>query len=252
MSLFAGSRWRGPNCHGMHKAWAPRPGHYWDGLTRSEHVPNPQPLIHRRRLFEAAERGDWSELFQLLDDSQERTLNMVSPESSSMHTLLHLAALGNAPVGVVENLLAKGHLRAHRCANGERPVDIARRLGHERLGSLLQPPRQRSIPDSKLAGLEQQFHQFIRKEVGTPQRTPRLPPLELLLELDEPTMIFPVPYMGGIFEYRMQQVAFPCFYSTQEDWILLARINIHMFQGSEARHVITPLGSVLMAEPIID
>lgn len=232
---------------------APRlPGFYWDGIIHPDSVPNPAALQNRRRLFKAAERHDWAGVLEILEGSNERTLNMVCPECPSWYTVLHHAAAGNADTEVIEKLQPWHPLRSMRCAAGERPVDIALRLGHHQLEPLLMPELKQQISEQKLAGLEQQLHKFILEETGPRGAAMRLPPLEVLLELEDPMMTFMVPYMGGGFSYRLQKVDFPLGWMTTEEWVLPTRHHIHMFQGSEARYVVTTHGWVLLAEPFVE
>lgn len=210
---------------------------------------------HRRRLFDAAEQGDWPDMWSLLEQSKERTLNIVRPGCRSWYTLLHHAAARNAPAQVVEELLAKGHFRSIRCAAGARPMDLARRHGNETLIPLLEPPLKHRVPEQTLAALEEHFHAVIRETAESSFRrlkpnALRLPPLEVLLEHDNPTMTFLVPYMFGGFVFRLQPLEFPVAADyTEERWVLLTRSYCRILDGEELdRRVITPLGSVLMTK----
>ncbi|WP_327072191.1 hypothetical protein OG196_00755 [Kitasatospora purpeofusca] len=70
---------------------------------------------------------------------------------------LHQAARHNAPTEVVERLLAAGAWRTLRSADGERPVDLATRLGREALVPILHP-----VPEVDLRAMEHLLHALIR------------------------------------------------------------------------------------------
>ncbi len=224
----------------------------WDGMTVAKMM-TPESADYRHRLFSSAEAGDWPELFELLAQRDERnagyTINAVRPNDSTWYTFLHYAALANAPGEVAEKLLSKGHFRSIRCAAGERPVDLAKRLGHAHLLPLLEPTRKHDIPEEKLAPIQDQFHQLISEELSSFDRQHlRLPPLEVLLERDDLTMTFFLPSKFGGFVFRLQQVARPeGFDSTRNDWVLLAK-NFDRMGDTEYFYVVTRYGYQLMSK----
>ena len=235
----------------------------WDGITRSENL-DPDYVPHRHHLFDAAERHDWPGMFGLLAEwKKDRhinlygniNINIVRPDDPSWYTLLHHAALGNAPTEVVEELLSLGHFRSVRCAAGERPVDIARGLGHRHLIPLLEPEVLHPVTDEKLTALQHHFHQLIL-ENGLGHKLNkdglRLPPLELLLERDDRMMTFLVAHMSGGWVYRLEELAFPIWMEfTKKQWVLLARSFVRLVDW-EGLYVVTSFGSLQTAVDAYD
>ncbi len=232
------------------KTWRPPPFPHpvWDGCVCST-LMSWEWSSSRRRLFDAAEGGDWDGLFELLADSQEKTLNFVRPDDRSWYSFLHHAVLGNAPKEVIEEFLSLGHFRGLRCAAGERPVDLARRLGYSHLIPLLDPLDKHEVPEKDLAAFETQFHELILKTDFPSQVEPtalRLPPLDLLLEQDEPVMTFLIPKMFGGYDYRLEQLTLP---PHERRWILMSRSFCRILDGEELnRYLVTTFGSVMITK----
>lgn len=208
------------------------------------------PSCHR--LFDAAERRDWPGLFRALDGWKGNTLNLVRPDDPSWYTILHHVAVGDAPPEVVQQLLALGHFRSTRCAEGKRPVDLAR----PRLLPLLEPVVKHSIPRGMLADLQHHFHQLILETAKSSFLNPyelRLPPLELLLDLGVPMLNFRAPFIATMYVCRLQQVACPIgFAEAQEEWFLLVRRYCSMGEGEEWRYLVTSTGCHLLHHEIYD
>jgi ADP-ribosylglycohydrolase len=222
----------------------------WEGWTRASMMA-PEGASYRIRLFSAARDQDWPEVFRILAERREinigYAINMFRPDDPSWYTLLHHAVQGDASADIVEELLVKGHLRSIRCARGERPVDLARRLERTHLIPFLEPVTKCDISARKLAVLEERFHEFIGREIG-PSEGLRLPPLEVLLERGDLTMTFPVPTRFGGFVYRLQPVDLPTgFDSTKDDWVLLVK-DFDRMGDTEHYHLVTVYGSVLISK----
>ena len=96
-----------------------------------------------------------------------------------------------------------GAWRTLKNANGENPVDIARKKKHQRLFQLLEPVYKEFVPHETLQKIQNHFHSIIlgRTRDLVEKYGLRLPELELLLEIDQPRMWFPVPGMCGGFSY---------------------------------------------------
>ena len=180
------------------------PEQTWDGTTRVTSPQSPQVLI-RQRLADCAKRYDWPGVFAVLD-TDPGLVNAVRPGGTSWFAPLHQAAHAGAAVEVVERLVGLGAWRALRNAAGERPVDLARSRDHAHLLSALEPPRRADVPAETLRRIQVYFHAVIRARVGhlVAEHALRLPELDVLLELDEPRMSFPVPAMHGRFEFRLR------------------------------------------------
>ena len=222
----------------------PRP--FWDGHTSSK-VLRPELTAERCSLFRAAESHDSPAVFHLLaEDKQSKLVNASCPDVSTGYTLLHHAAAADAPVEVVEELLQAGAFRSVCCQNSERPLDIAERLGFSGLVGLLEPEKKHDLSQQDLVSLQTSFRELVLEEGMSPVREMRLPQLGALLEQDDPTMTFEVPF--GVFVYRLFKLPFPISADfDQQDWVLLVRSYQRMGQGRERHFVITPHGRQLVS-----
>lgn len=223
----------------------------WDGWISAKKMA-PEGANRRRRLFDAASANNWPSVFLILDEQRETSpnfkINSIRLDDPTWYSLLHYAVQGDAPVEVMEELLAKGHFRSIRCKNGERPVDTAKRLDRTDLVPLLNPLNKHDIPKRKLAILEDQFHQLIHKNTGLSKDEFRFPPLEVLLERDDLTMSFFVSNRFGGFVYRLAKVGLPLgFDATIEDWVLLTK-DFDRMGDTEHFYLVTPYGSLLVSK----
>jgi hypothetical protein len=74
----------------------------------------------------------------------------------------------------------------------------------------------------------------------------RLPQLGALLEQDDPTMTFEIPF--GVFVYRLFKLPFPIsVHDDQNEFVLLVRSYQRMGEGVERHFVITPHGRQLVS-----
>ncbi|MEV0132466.1 hypothetical protein AB0H83_28880 [Dactylosporangium sp. NPDC050688] len=171
--------------------------HTWDGTAQAAPV--------RHRLADCAKRYDWPGVFAVLA-AEPGLVNAARPGGTSWFAPLHQAAHAGAPVAVVERLVGLGAWRGLRTAAGDRPVDLARRGNHAHLLDVLEPPRRVDVPAETLRRIQVYFHAVLRARVQHLLDGPalRLPELEVLLELDEPRMVFPVPGMHGRFEFHLE------------------------------------------------
>lgn len=167
----------------------------WDGVTvRADY--KAVVVAGRDFLADAARDGDWPDVFRVLDN-ERRWVNAGRVGGKSGYAPLHQAAWQGAPEDVVRELLARGAWRTLRSTDGERPVDIAERRGHDHLIEPLGPLMLRRVPDA-----EAHLHDLIRSRIPhlVTQSALRLPQLGPLSEVDEPRMWFPVPGMYGGFD----------------------------------------------------
>jgi hypothetical protein len=179
-------------------------GQTWDGRTRASSL-DARAVQTRRRLANCAKHYDWPGVFAVLD-VEPGLVNSVRPDGKSWYAPLHQAAHGGAATDVVERLVALGAWRGLRTAAGERPVDLARRGKHAHLVGVLEPPRRIEVPPESLRRIQVYFHAVIRARVQhlVDEHSLRLPELEVLLELDEPRMWFPVPDAHGRYEFWLE------------------------------------------------
>jgi hypothetical protein len=199
---------------------------------------------HRAALAAAATAANWPVVFALLAENPQ-AINSSRLDGTSRFAPLHQAAYTGAPRDVVERLMALGAWRTLQNARGERPVDVAERRHQPHLREVLEPTLRHRVPAGVLLRIQEHFHAVIRGRVAdlVSDQALRLPELEVLLELEQPTMWFPVPGMYGGFSYRLEEVGVDaCLVS--ESWCRVAG-------GSGQRHVVTPAGSRMVDEGFV-
>lgn len=74
------------------------------------------------------------------------------------------------------------------------PLELAQDLGYQSLFDILSPVIHQTIPAETLHGLQRRFHDLIISDLGdrVQREHIRLPILEVLTELEEPFMWFPL------------------------------------------------------------
>ncbi len=106
---------------------------------------------------------------------------------------------------------------------------------------MLEPELKHSVAPDKLAKIQAFFHKLILRKALSPAQEMRLPSLEVLLEQEDPTMTFQVPF--GVFVYRFQRLSFPIAIDVErEEPVLLTRSYQSMGEGFERHWVVTPFG----------
>lgn len=215
----------------------------WDGITRAETVTTEAASI-RRQFAEHAKGYAWDAVLANLVE-YPWLVNTTRLGGHSRYTALHQAAHGGAPTAVVGRLLELGAWRTCRSADGERPVDIARRRGHDHLIAALEPILYHDLPLDALARMQVHFHAVIRGRVDdlVQEHALRLPELEPLLELPTPRLWFPVPGMYGGFTFGLERLA--------DDAVLVTSSWCRVAGGSGQRHLISPYGSLLLDEGFV-
>ena len=215
----------------------------WDGITRAETL-NASAAAARHAFADAARAYNWPAVLAVLARDQQ-LIHSTRPGGSSRYSVLHQAAHGGAPAEVVEQLLALGAWRTLRTAHGERPLDLAERHGHAHLRALLQPVLRHTVPADELQAMQQHFHAVIRERADALVREHalRLPELEPLLEMAEPRLWFAVPGMVGGFHFWLDTLA--------GDPVVIAESWSRVVDGSGQRHLVSPHGSLLLAEGFV-
>lgn len=195
-------------------------------------------------MCDAARDGRWADLLTLLDENDE-LVNSSRPDGPSLYAPLHQAAYNGAPREVVEALLHRGAWRTLRNADGERAVDVARRLGQRRLLRALEPVVLHEVPADVLFALQRHLHDVIRGRITVlpDWDTLRLPELEPLLELAAASYWFPVPGMYGGFACTLEARG-ALSSLTVESWCRVAG-------GSGQRHLVTATGATLVDEGFV-
>jgi hypothetical protein len=215
----------------------------WDGITQKESLTELAQQA-RHDLADAAQRYHWERVLEIVSASPD-LVNSVRLGGSSRFTPLHQAAHGNAPLEVINALIALKASRAIQNARGERPIDVAQRHGNTRVAGVLAPQYRRHVPNGILLKIEAHFHAVVRgraRDLVENQQL-RLPQLELLLELDDPHMWFPVPGMYGGFSYRLE--------ADGVQTRLVAESWCRVEGGSGQRHEIDTSGSRLVDEGFV-
>ena len=215
----------------------------WDGITLPGTVTEDAAEC-RSELASAAHAYIWSRVLDLLRDHPE-LVNSSRPGGTSWFAPLHQAAHGGAPLDVIRQLLELGAWRTLQNARGERPVDVADRMGHQNLVDTLEPVYRHRVPVGVLLKIQSHFHDVIRGRASelVKEHALRLPELEPLLELETPKVWFAVPGMYGGFSYSLESFGVEAKL-VAESWCRIAG-------GSGQRHEITSEGSRLVEEGFV-
>jgi hypothetical protein len=150
--------------------------------------------------------------------------------------------LGWHHAAIIEQLLALGAWRTLRSAQGERPVDIARRRDRPDSAVILEPDLRSPSPTTVLPPIQRNFHLLIRERAARliDEQALRLPELEPLLALLEGRFWFPVPGMYGGFRYWLDRLA--------DAPVLLAENWSRVVGGSGQLHAVSSHGYLLITE----
>lgn len=211
----------------------------WDGVTLRSNYSD-WVIKGRDRLADAARDGDWSTVFHLLEKHPD-WINGGRVGGGSGYAPLHQAAWRGAGVDIAHRLVEIGAWRTRRSTQGERPVDIADRMGHHHLLAPLTLVIRHQLPIETMRSIQGHFHTLIHRRAGhliTDQRL-RLPELETLTEQRNPACWFAVPGMYGGFNYRLERIEL-----IVESWSRVAG-------GSGQRHIIDERGVRLVAEGFV-
>ncbi|MEO6793917.1 MAG: ankyrin repeat domain-containing protein [Mycobacterium sp.] len=193
------------------------------------------------KVADAADAGDWSALFDLLDATPALSANQWRPGSPEWLTPLHLAARQDTPPKAIAALIQRGALRSLRDARGWTARDVAIEAGRPTalISQLAPPPSPLSAELTRRldANLEWGIDGSIRAAQLLEghndhdlRRMLRYPPVEVLHEAAGRSVRFAIPGMpGGV------RVTLRCGY-------------LETMSGSGQIHVITHRGAVLAKE----
>jgi hypothetical protein len=211
------------------------------------------------RLADAAKVGDWSTVFDLLDDPDQRVdINWWRPGGPAWFTVLHQAAWHGAPTDVAAELIRRGALRSLKDSRGRTAYDIRcqrdlsanhpKGAAAQQRKSLvlreryLKPPPSPLAPatlsalDRHLAGVIDSRIRGVLDDGSDPRQLLRYPPVEILHEVPGQCLWFLVPGMYGGFEIILVKDFLEV---TSWCW------NV---DGSGQQHLITPEGAILLAD----
>ncbi|KAK0810728.1 hypothetical protein LTR75_005456 [Friedmanniomyces endolithicus] len=194
----------------------------WHGQL-SRDVYDAEYLMLRDSLANAAYYGDWTDVLEAIDNAHQLGLRswpnchrITGSKQCSGWTPLHQAVFLSAPEPVVRTLVERGASRLLQTmwtSSSELPyrnmtaLEMAQVLGYRSLFSALSPVIHHAMPSSVLQALQRRFHSLIESDVVLlPQQySLRLPELELLTELENPAMYFPLksPKIKMGYIYRL-------------------------------------------------
>jgi hypothetical protein len=208
------------------------------------------------RFADAAKAGDWSIVFELLNDpGRPVDVNWWRPGGTAWFTPLHQAAWHGAPVEVAAELVRRGALRSLTDSRGHTARDV--RVNRDKRGkspkqaaalerqslalrSFLHPPPSPLAPD-RIRALDAHLAEVIDGRIRDvlydgrdPRRVLRYPPVGILHEVPGQRLWFPVPGMYGGFDITLRQGR------------LDVRSWCRVVGGSGQAHLVTHEGAVLV------
>jgi hypothetical protein len=212
----------------------------WDGTTRVETLSD-WAATARQLLADHAKRYEWDGVFEVLAEYPE-FVNSTRPGGDSWYAPLHQAAHGGAPLPVIDRLVTVGAWLRLRTARGERPVDIAARLGRTHLLDRLRPAHRLDVSTDLLRAIQDHFYEVIRGRAHelVEEHRLRLPELEVLLEMGEPKAWFAIPGMYGGFSFWLE--------NGRDHVQLVTESWCRVVGGSGQRHIVTADGARLVDE----
>ncbi|WIM87448.1 hypothetical protein PT015_21830 [Candidatus Mycobacterium wuenschmannii] len=208
-------------------------------------------------LADAAKAGDWSTVFDLLDDPRA-DINSWRPGGPAWFTPLHQAAWHGVPVDIAAGLLQRGAVRSLRDAHGrtahdircqrdlegEKPKDVAVQQ-HNSLAlrerylkpspSPLTPATVQAL-DHHLAGVIDGRIRGVLYDGRDPRHVLRYPPVDILHEVAGNRVWFPVPGMYGGFDITLMND------------VLDVKSWCRVVGGSGQQHLISVHGASLVAD----
>jgi hypothetical protein len=224
--------------------------------------PRPRSCPHdvvaaSHRLADAAKAGDWSTVFDLLDDPDlSVNINWWRPGGSAWFTVLHQAAWHGAPAGVAAELIRRGALRSLKDSRGRTAYDIRcqkdlaanhpKAVAAQQRKSLTLRERYLRPPPSPLApvtirALDRHLADVIDNRIHglpydgrDPRHVLRYPPVEILHEVPGQRVWFLVPGVYGGFDITLVND-----FLDVKSWC-------HVVEGSVQEHLITTEGVIFV------
>lgn len=186
---------------------------FWYGRTRDCEGPY-RLLPWVRPLWDQALQGDWRKVFDSLFVDTEHSskplwpyVNAFCPWHEAHHSFLHLAAEQGASAEIVERMIGMGAWRSMQNGKGHRPVDVARKAGHDHLVEILKPRFRCEVPFAVLLEIQHRFHSAIRRWDNLGGRLAEhgiaLPQLQPMLEGEPSPFRFDVFFWHGGFNYEL-------------------------------------------------
>jgi hypothetical protein len=230
----------------------------WRGMLDGRYLLD-EVVAASHHLVDAAKLGDWSTVFDLLDDPNQRVdINWWRPGGPAWFTPLHQAAWHGAPPDVAAELIRRGALLSLRDSRGRTAYDVRcqkdleandpKVVAAQQRKSLvlrecyLKPPPS-PLPAATIAALDCHLADVIDSRIRgvlynghDPQQILRYPPVEILHEVPRQRLLFPVPGMYGGFDITLM------------DDFLDVKSWCDVADGSGQEHLITAEGVILVDE----
>lgn len=216
----------------------------WCGIVKSNIFSQDECNL-RKQIAKVIKAHQWNKAFLLLQERPD-LINATFLDEMSWYAPVHQITFDNSPIEIVEKILSIGAWRTLKNSDGNKPVDIANKEGYQNLALLLKPIYRRHINLETLSKIQAHFHKVIigRIEHTIPEWASfRLPDLEILLEIEQPRMWFPVPGMYGGFSYKLEIEG--------ENVKLISESWCRVVGGSGERHEITAEGSKLVEQGFV-
>lgn len=194
-------------------------------------------------LADAAKTGDWPTVMKLLDREQVLVPHQWRPGGNAWFTILHQAAWHGSSPEIADTLIKRGALKTLRDAKGRTAFDIA--AEHDQpyaLRTLLKPPPSPLSPDridtinAHLAKLIDTRIERLSTVGGARRGALRYPSVEILHELPQWSLWFPIPHMHGGFHIELRY-----------QYLEVISWNIEP-GGTLQMHVVTHEGPVFVSE----
>jgi len=210
----------------------------WCGIIKSETFDEKERNL-RENLEQVIKTHKWNDIFAFVEKRPD-LINAAFLDNSSWYSPLHQLTAENSPAEVIEKIVSLGAWRTLKTFDGDKAIDIANNKGYLHLVKLLEPVYCHTTNLERLSKIQKHFHQVIigRINVISDWQSFRLPDLEILLEIEEPSMWFPVPGMYGGFNYEL-------IFKGKTIKLISGSWN-RVVGGSGERHEITARGSKLV------
>jgi hypothetical protein len=213
----------------------------WPGVLDVSLLPK-ATVAAGHRLADAAKSSDWPVVMKLLDDEKVLVPHQWRPGGKAWFTPLHQAAWHGSPPAVADTLIKRGALKSLRDAKGRSAFDVA--AEHDKpydLRMLLKPPPSPLAPH-QIHQINDHLNRVIEGRIGRlfgnrmPRQKLRYPSVEILHELPQWSVWFPIPKMHGGFHIELRYQ-----YLEVISWNLEPG-------GTRQMHVITHDSAVLVSE----
>lgn len=212
---------------------------HWPGVVDRDLL-HPDFVAQADRLADAAKAGEWPTVLEVLEGRLGPGANQWRIGGESWFAPLHQAAWLGAPVAVVERLVALGGWRSLRTADGERPIDIARRRGHAHLQDALAVRAPGEDERRRFAAWDGHLAELIAartRALGPVEFRPVATEVIAVDRLDELWFGYPGMYGGFSMSIHLGRLHV-------ESWCRVAG-------GSGQAHIITEGGCVLVEEGFV-